>query len=124
MLHNGNILGTTANDFGRMDTAASLAQNSSAATALRCFPREPIFGTRTTTVLVAWEDEREHDHEGGIFGALFGRPGADQAPSSSGALHGFDRSCTMVLVSASTLARAFGRRVQRNVNEISRRSRG
>ena len=42
--------------------------------------------------MVAWEDKREHDHEGGIFGALLGRPGADQASSSSGALQDFDRS--------------------------------
>ena len=55
--------------------------------------------------MVAWEDQREHDHEGGIFGALFGRPGADQAPSTSGALHDFfgalhdfDRSSTRFLV--------------------------
>ena len=46
-----------------------------------------------------------------MFGALFGRPGADQGSSSSGALHDFDRSGTRFLVSA------FARGVERNVDE-------
>ena len=50
VLHNGSILGTTASDSWRTDTAAFLAQNGLAATALRCFPTKPTFGTRATTV--------------------------------------------------------------------------
>ena len=50
VLHNGNFLGVMANVTWRPVTAAFLAQNGLAATALRCFPTEPTFGTRATTV--------------------------------------------------------------------------
>ena len=50
VLHNGNVLGKTASDCWRTDTATFLAQNGLAATALRCFPTESTFGTRATTV--------------------------------------------------------------------------
>ena len=50
VLHNGNFLGTMASDSWRTDTAAFLAQNGLAATARRCFPTEPTFGRRATTV--------------------------------------------------------------------------
>ena len=50
VLHNGNFLGTSASDYWLVDTAAFLVQNGFAATALRCFPTEPTFGIRTTTV--------------------------------------------------------------------------
>ena len=38
----------------------------------------------------------------GIFGSIFGPPGADQASSFLIALHDFDESCTRFLVSANT----------------------
>ena len=44
------LLGATASDSCRPVTAAFLAQNGLAATAPRCFPTEPTFGTRATTV--------------------------------------------------------------------------
>ena len=50
VLHNGNFLGTTARDSWRTDTAVFLAQNGLAATALRCSPTEPTFGTTAITV--------------------------------------------------------------------------
>ena len=53
---------------------------------------------------MAWEDKLEHDYGWGILGVLFGRAGADQASSYSGALHHFDWSDTMFLVSINTLS--------------------
>ena len=50
VLHNGNFLGKTARDSWRTDTAVFLAQNGLAATALRCFPTEPAFGTTAMAV--------------------------------------------------------------------------
>ena len=44
------LLGVTASDSWRPATAAFLALNGLAATAQRCFPLEPSFGTRATTV--------------------------------------------------------------------------
>ena len=44
--------------------------------------------------VVAWGDQRENDHNWGIYGALFGRSGADQASSYCGALRDFDKSST------------------------------
>ena len=108
VLHIGNFFGETVSDSWLPVTAAFLAQNGRAATAPRCFPTEPAFGTRATTVcggVGRSEDQREHDYGWGIFGALFGRHGADQASFSySGALHDFDRSGTRFFVSTSTLS--------------------
>ena len=66
--------------------------------------------------MVAWEDQREHDY--GVFGALFGRPEADQASSCSGALHDCDGGAIRSSWSLQEhLASAFTRGVQRNVDE-------
>ena len=49
-----------------------------------------------------WLRSARAHHEGDIFGALFGRPGADHASSYSGALRVFVRSGTRFLVPTST----------------------
>ena len=116
VLHNGNFLGTTASDFWRMDTAAFLAQNGLAATALRCFPTQPTFGTRATIVCVGLGRLARARLRTRYVDARFGRPGADKASSYSGTLHDFDRSGTRSLVFTCTLS-AFARGVQRIVDE-------
>ena len=68
--------------------------------------------------MVSWEDQRDHNLEGGIFDALFGRPGADQ-PSSSSARY---TTSTGVVRRSSRLqvhlASAFARGVQRSVDYL------
>ena len=49
-LHNGNVVGVTASDSWRLTTAVFRVPNGVAATAPRCFPTEPTFGARATTV--------------------------------------------------------------------------
>lgn len=47
--HSVSFPGIAATVFWRLVTLASHERNGSAATATRCFPREPTFGTRATT---------------------------------------------------------------------------
>ena len=49
-------------------------------------------------VVVAWENQREHDCGRGIPGPSFVRPWADYTSSSSGALHHIDGGRTMFLM--------------------------
>ena len=99
-----NFLGATASDSWRTVTAAFLGKNGLAATAPRCLPTKPIFGTRATTVCGGLGRSAPARPRRGYIGALFGRLGVDRASSSSGALHDFDRSGTRFLVSTSTLS--------------------
>ena len=63
---------------------------------------------------VAWEGQRAHGYGLGISGAIFRRPGFNQAPSYSAMLQHFYSSGATFLVSTSWLARLHG--VQRNVD--------
>ena len=49
-------------------------------------------------VVVAWKNQCEYDGGWSIPGPTFGRPGADQAPSSPGALHDLNGGRTRFLV--------------------------
>ena len=104
VLHNESFLGATVSDSWRPVTAAFLAQNGLASTAPRCFPTEPVFGTRATTVCCGLERSARARLRMRHIGALLGRTAADQASSYSGVLHDFDKSGTRFLVSTSTLS--------------------
>ena len=104
VLHNESFLGATVSDSWRPVTAAFLAQNGLASTAPRCFPTEPVFGTRATTVCCGLERSARARLRMRHIGALLGRTAADQASSYSGALHDFDWGGTKFLVSPSALS--------------------
>ena len=83
VLHNGNFLGVTASVSWCPATAAFCTQNGSAATAPRCFPTQPTFGTRATTVCGGSRiSARARLRMGGIW-SLFGSPATYQASSFS-----------------------------------------
>ena len=68
--------------------------------------------------MVTRENQRYYTNGWGTLGSILGRPGADQASSFSGALHGFEESCKRLLMSVNIrLVSAFARGVQRNVDE-------
>ena len=85
--HSVSSLGTTGNDFWRRATLVSHARSGSAATAIRCSPRESTFGTRATMGCGGLEKLVRIRRRMGYTGPNFGRSGADQAPSFPGALH-------------------------------------
>ena len=111
-----NNLDATARDSWRQVTTAFLAQNGLAATALRCFPTEPTFGTRATTVCGGLGSASTTTD--GIYLVRFlDEPGPIKLPrsparyaSSTGAIQG--SWCLQV-----HLASAFAGGVQRNVDE-------
>ena len=100
--HSVNFPATTANVFWRPATLASHAQGGFAATTTRCSPMEPMFGTRATTGCDGLENQREYDGGWSIPGPSFGRPGADQASSPSGALLDLNGDRTRFLVPPSS----------------------
>ena len=107
--------------FSHMDTAAFLAQNGLAATALRCFPTEPTFGARATTVCGGLGRSARPRPRRGILKYLvrfLDDPGPIKLPlpparytTSTGAVRG--SWCLQV-----HLASAFARGVQRNVDSL------
>ena len=99
----------------RPATPAYNAQSGFAATATRCSPREPTFGTRgRRSVEVAWKNQREN---GTYLGQFLDDPGPIKLPlppacytTSTGAVRGY--WCLQVHD-----ARAFPRGIQRYVDE-------
>ena len=118
VLHNGNLLGVTASATWRPVTGALLAQNGSAATAPRCFPTEPTFSTRATTVCDGLgRSARARLRMGYIWCVFFYDPGPIKLllsparyTTSTGAVRG--SWCLEV-----HLASAFAPGVRRNVDE-------
>ena len=123
VLHNEKFLGATPSVFCAWIRLRSELRMVSPLQHYGASQRSPRLVQGRRPFVVAWEDQREHDHEGGIFGALFGRPGADQASSSSGALHDFGRSSTRFLVPTSTLSERVRAGGSTQLRCISRRSR-
>ena len=71
----------------RAHAAASLVshvRSCSAASTIRCFPKEPTFGKRAMMVVVAWKHQREYDGGWSTPGPTFGQLVADQDPSPPG----------------------------------------
>ena len=80
--------GTTRSVFWHRTTLEPHARSGSAATATRCSPREPAFGTRATMACGGLtKNQCECDGGWGIPGPNFGRSGAVQALSFPGALY-------------------------------------
>ena len=96
--HSVSFPGTTVNVFWRRATLASYAWSGFAATATRCSPREPTFGTRVTMGCGGLENQHEYDGGWSIPGPSFGRTGADQASSPPGAPHYLNGGRTKFLV--------------------------
>ena len=67
-------------------------------------------------VVLAWKNQCEYDGGWSLSGPIFGRPGADQAPSSPGALHDINGAVRSSSCKQVHEARAFPR-VQRNVDD-------
>ena len=118
VLHNGNFLGVTASDSWRPVMAAFLERNGLATTVQWCFPTEPAFGTRATTVCGDLGiSARARLRMGYIFLHFLDYPGPIKLPlaparhtPSTGAVRG--SWCLHVHV-----ASAFVRGIQRNVDE-------
>ena len=110
--------GTTASVFWHRTTLEPHARSGSAATATRCSPWEPAFGTRATMTCGGLKknekniNQCEYDGGWGILGPIFGRSGAVQAPSFPGALHDLRGGRTRFLVPS-------GSRSQRVLSEGS-----
>ena len=68
-------------------------------------------------VVVAWKSLREYDGGWCAPGAVFGRPGADQAPSSPGALDGLNGGRTRYLVPAGPRSQRAHRGIKRDVDD-------
>ena len=74
--HSMSFPGTTANGFWCPATFVPHARSGFAATATRCSPREPIFGTRATMGCGGLENQCQHDKDG-VYLVAVGRSGAD-----------------------------------------------
>ena len=85
--HSLNLPGKTPNAFWRPVTLASHARIGFAASATRCSPGEPTFGTRATMGCGGLEKSARVRRRMEYTWSDFRRPGADQASSPSGALH-------------------------------------
>ena len=95
--------GTTESVFWHRTTLEPHARSGSAATATRCSPREPVFGTRATMACGGLEKSQcKYNGGWGIPGRKFGRSGAVQAPPFPGALHDLRGGRTRFLVSAGS----------------------
>ena len=66
---------------------------------------------------MAGKNQREYDCGWGIPGPAFGRPGADQASSPSGALHDLNGGRTRFLMPPGPRSGAFPPGIQHNVDE-------
>ena len=86
--HSVSCPGTTVNVFWRRATLVSHARSGSAATVIRCSPRDTTFGTRATMGC------------GSLEKSVRIRPGADQAPSFPGALRNLNGGRTRFLIPA------------------------
>ena len=88
-----------------------------AATTIRFYRGSPSLVQGRPYVVVARKNTREYDGGWSIPGPSLGRPGADQAPTSPGALHDRNGGCTRFVVPQVQEARAFPREIQRNVDD-------
>ena len=103
--------------FWHRTTLEPHARSGSAATAKRCSPGEPTFGTGATMTCGGLKKNQcEYDGGWGIPRPNFGRSGAVQAPSFPGALHDLRGGRTRFLVpSGSRSQRVLSGGVQRKV---------
>ena len=99
--------GTTGSVFWRRATLESHARSGSAATAIRCSPREPTFDTRVTIGCGGMEKSVRVRRRMGYTWSDFGRSGADQPPSFPGALHDLNGGRTRFLVPAGSRRQRF-----------------
>ena len=81
VLHKGKFRGATASPGARFRLRSSrrMAQPLQHHGASQ---RSPFLVQGRGRFVLAWEDQREHDCGWGIFGALFGRSGTEQACST------------------------------------------
>ena len=95
--HSVSSPGTTGKVFSRRATHVFHARSGSAATTIWCSPKEPTFGTRATMGYGGLEKPVRVRRRMEYTWSDFGRPGADQAPSSPGALHDLNGGHTRFL---------------------------